>query len=96
ACMRTLRAEQIKKTKTILRVYMCDNEGVYRRLSTAKNTCKQLSRRIFCGTGLYKRQEKKILGEKDDLSPAIGENYINKMFLFFFLTFYLWMFLLIA
>jgi len=34
--------------------------------------------------------------KKDVPSLAIGENYINKMFLFFFLTFYLWMFLLIA
>jgi hypothetical protein len=29
-----------------------------------KNTSKQLSRRIFCGTGFYKRREKKIPGEK--------------------------------
>jgi len=56
--MRTLREEQIKKTKTIPRVYMCDNEGVYRRLSTAKNAGRQLSTNIFCGAGLYKRQEK--------------------------------------
>jgi len=28
--------EQIKKTKTIRRVYICDIDGVYRRLSTAK------------------------------------------------------------
>jgi len=33
--------------------------------------------------------------KKDDPSLAIGKNYINKMFLFL-LTFYLWMFLLIA
>jgi len=58
--MRALRAEQIKKTKTISGVYMCDNGGVYRRLSSAKNAGKQLSTRIFCGTGFYKRQEKKI------------------------------------
>ena len=38
--MRTLRAEQIKKTKTILRDYICDIDGVYRRLSTAKK-CRQ-------------------------------------------------------
>jgi len=30
----------IKKTKTIRRVYICDIEGVYRRLSTAKK-CRQ-------------------------------------------------------
>ena len=46
-CVCTLRAEQIKNTKTILRVYMCDNGGVYRRLSTAKNAGKQLSIRFF-------------------------------------------------
>jgi hypothetical protein len=49
-----------------------------------KNVGKQLSTRIFCGTGFYKCQEKKIQREKkDDPSLAIGENYINKMFLFF-------------
>jgi len=63
---------------------MCDTEGVYRRLSTAKNAGKQLSTRIFCGTGFYKRRENKMPGEKkDDPSLAIGENYINKMFPFF-------------
>jgi len=67
---------------------MCDNEGVYRRLSTAKNADKQLSTRFFCGTGFYKRQEKKIQRkEKKYLSLAIGENYINKMFLFFNILF---------
>jgi len=70
----TLRVEQIKKTKTIRRAYMCDNEGVYRRLCTAKNAGKQLSTRIFCGTGFYKRQEKK----KDDPSLAIGEKIKSK------------------
>jgi len=39
-CGCTFRAEQIKNTKTILRVYICDTEGVYRRLSTAKK-CRQ-------------------------------------------------------
>jgi len=33
--------------------------------------------------------------EKDELSPAIGKNYINKN-VSFLLTFYLYMFLLIA
>jgi len=56
----TLWAEQIKKTKTILRDYMFDIDGVYRRLSTAKNESKQLSMRIFCGTGFCKHREKKI------------------------------------
>jgi hypothetical protein len=43
-----------------------------------------LSMRIFCGTGFYKRQEKNYKEKKkDDLSLAIDKNYINKMFLFF-------------
>jgi len=63
---------------------MCDIGGVYRSLSTAKKCRHTIKQEIFCGTGFYKRQkinckEKK----KDDLSLAIGENYINKMFLFF-------------
>ena len=37
---------------------MCDTRGVYRRLSTAKKAGKQLSTRIFCGTGFYKRRDK--------------------------------------
>jgi len=64
ACVPTLRAEQIKKTKTIPRDYICDIDGVYRRLSTAKNTGRQLSIRIFCGTGFCKRRDKKIPREK--------------------------------
>jgi hypothetical protein len=43
---------------------MCDIKGVYRRLSTAKNAGRQLSTRIFCGTGFYKRQEKKLQREE--------------------------------
>jgi predicted metal-dependent phosphotriesterase family hydrolase len=82
--MRTLRAEQIKKTKTIRRAYMCDIKGVYRRLITAKNASRHLSISIFCGTGFYKRREKNHKEKKKDDHPlAIGENYINKMFLFF-------------
>jgi len=63
---------------------MCDTEGVYRRLSTAKNIAKILKHEIFCGTGFYKRREINCKEKKkDELPPAIGENYINKMFLFF-------------
>ena len=65
--MRTLRAEQIKKTKTILRDYMYDNGGVYRRLITAKNAGRQLSRRFFAalllqtpGEEIAKRRKKMI------------------------------------
>jgi len=32
--------------------------------SPQKIQASNLSRRIFCGTGFYKRQEEKILGEK--------------------------------
>jgi len=87
--VRTHQAKQVKKTKTISRVYLCGIDGVYRRLSTAKNAGKQLSTRFFCGTGFCKRQEKKIQREeKRYLSLAIGENYINKN-VSFLLTFYL-------
>jgi len=53
-----------------------------------KITAKIIKHEIFCGTGFYKRQEKKIQRkEKRYLSLAIGENYINKMFLFFNILF---------
>ena len=48
-----------------------------------KITAKILSVGLFCGAGFYKRQEKKIPGEKEDPSLAIGENYINKNVFFF-------------
>jgi len=49
-----------------------------------KNAGKQLSMRFFAAlastnAGRKNCKEKK----KDELSPAIGENYINEMFLFF-------------
>ncbi|MDO9555481.1 MAG: hypothetical protein Q7J40_02725 [Atribacterota bacterium] len=66
--MHTRRVEQIKKTKTILRAYICGIDGVYRRLSTAKNAGKQLSTRFFCGTGFNKRQEKKIQRKEKKIS----------------------------
>jgi len=71
-CVCTFQAEQIKKTKTILRVYRCDNEGVCRRLSTAKNAGRQLSMRIFCGAGFYKRREKKIQRKEKNV-PSPGD-----------------------
>jgi len=44
---------------------------------------------IFCGTGFYKRREKKCQEKKKEvLSPAIGKNDINKN-VSFLLTFYL-------
>jgi len=82
--MRTRQVEQIKKTKTIPRAYIRDIDGVYRRLSTAKNHSKDIKCRVFCGAGFYKRREINCKEKKkDELSPAIGKNYINKMFLFF-------------
>ncbi len=94
--MRTHRVEQDKKTKTILRVYIRGIDGVYRRLSTAKNAGKQLSTRFFAALASANARRKIVKKrKKDELSPAIGENYINKN-VSFLLTFYLWMFLLIA
>ena len=47
-----------------------------------KITAKILGVGLFCGAGFYKRQEKNYKEKKkDELSPAIGENYINKMLL---------------
>jgi hypothetical protein len=64
-CVRTFQAEQIKNTKTILRVYIHDTEGVYRRLSTAKNTAKIIKHEIFAalastnaGRKIAKRRKK--------------------------------------
>jgi hypothetical protein len=56
--MPTLRAEQIKKTKTILRDYIRETQ------SPQKMQANNLSMRIFCGTGFYKRQEEKIQREE--------------------------------
>jgi len=48
-----------------------------------KMQANNLSTRIFCGTGFYKRREKNCKEKKkDDPSLAIGENYIKKIFLF--------------
>jgi len=67
---------------------MCDIDGVYRRLSAAKNKSKQLSMRIFCGTeSSINARRRKYQEKKDDPSLAIGENYIKKIFLFFNISF---------
>jgi len=39
---------------------MRDIDGVYRRLSTAKKCRQAIKHEIFCGTGFYKRREKKL------------------------------------
>jgi len=68
---------------------MCDIDGVYRRLITAKKSRQATKHQLFCGTSFYKRREKNCKEKKkDELSPAIGKNYINKN-VFFLLTFYL-------
>jgi hypothetical protein len=67
--MPTLRVEQIKKTKTIRRVYMCDTEGVYRRLITAKKCRQTIKHGYFLrhwllqtpGEEIAKRRKKMIL-----------------------------------
>jgi len=49
-----------------------------------KITAKTLSVGLFCGAGFYKRRGKNHKEKKkDDHTPAIGKNYINKMFLLF-------------
>jgi len=60
----TFRAEQIKKTKTILRAYVCGIGGVYRRLCTAKNAGKQLSIRFFAALASTNAGRRKI---KEDI-----------------------------
>jgi len=53
-------------------------------LAPQKITARILSVGLFCGAGFYKRREINCKEKKkDELPPAIGENYINKMFLFF-------------
>ena len=48
-----------------------------------KMTAKIIKYETFCGTGFCKRREKNYQEKKkDELPPAIGKNYINKMFLF--------------
>jgi len=63
-CVRTLQAEQIKNTKTILRVYIHDTEGVYRRLCTTKNYSKDIKRRAFLWCRLLKTPGEKLQKEE--------------------------------
>jgi len=61
-----------------------------------KNAGKQLSRRFFAAPASANARRRNCKEKKnDELSPAIGKNYINKN-VSFLLTFYLGMFLLIA
>jgi len=83
----TLRAKQIKKTKTILRDYIYDIDGVYRSPSTAKIIAKILSVGFFAVPASTNARRRKYQEKKDDPSLAIGENYIKKIFLFFNILF---------
>ena len=54
-----------------------------------KITARIIKHEIFCGSAFYKRREKKCQEKKkDEFSPAIGKNDINKN-VSFLLTFYL-------
>jgi len=79
----TIRAEQIKKTKTIIRVYIGDTGGVYRRPCITKIIAIILSVGIFVVPASANARRRNCKEKKDVPSLAIGENYINKMFLFF-------------
>ena len=75
-CVRTLRAEQIKKLK-LSQELMCATPGAFIEDSAPqKNAGKQLSTRIFCGTSFYKRQEKKI--PKFFLSSCISPSLMTE------------------
>jgi len=68
---------------------LCGIDGVYRRLSTAKNAGKQLSTSFFAALASANARRRKFKEKKKDApSLAIGENYINKN-VSFLLTFYL-------
>ena len=58
---------------------MCDTEGCLQKTQHRKKCSNNIKHEIFCGTGFYKRREKNYQEKKkDELSPAIGKNYINK------------------
>jgi len=59
--------------------------GVYRRLGTAKKCGQAIKHEIFLRHWLLQTPGEEIpkKRKKDALSPAIGENYIDKIFLFF-------------
>jgi len=67
---------------------LCDTGGVYRSLSTAKNAGKQLSTSFFAALASTNAGRRKFKEKKKEIFPLpIGENYINKMFLFFNILF---------
>jgi hypothetical protein len=55
---------------------MYGNDGVYRRLGTTKNNSKDVKRGFFVVPASTNARRKKSQKKKDDLSLAIGENYI--------------------
>ena len=67
---------------------MCDIDGVYRRLSTAKKCRQTIKHENFLRHWLLQTPGEEIAKrKKDDPSLAIGENYIKKIFLFFNILF---------
>ncbi len=69
---------------------MCDNEGVYRRLRHRKKCRQTIKHENFLRHRLLQTPGEKLQSKekkKDDLSLAIGENYIKKIFLFFNILF---------
>jgi len=72
----TLRVEQIKNTKTILRVFIHGIGGVYRSLSTAKNAEKQLSTRFFAAPASTNAKRRKLKREKKILNEYLPEEII--------------------
>jgi len=59
----------MRKTKTIPRVYLCDIDGIYRRLSTAKNAGKQLSTSFFATPASTNARRRKFKEKKKDIFP---------------------------
>jgi len=48
---------------------MCDTEGVYRRLSTAKNAGKQLSMKFFAALASTNARRRKSKEKKKNIFP---------------------------
>ncbi len=83
--MHTARKSRIKNTKTIIGAYIRDIDGVYRRLSTAKKCRQAIKHEIFLRHWLLQTpgEENPKKRKKDAPFLAMGENYIDKIFLFF-------------
>ena len=77
-------SSSIKKLK-LSGELICATPGAFIEDPTPqKITAKILSAGLFCGSSFYKRREKNCKEKKKNDHPlVIGENYINKMFLYF-------------